>query len=194
MSDPLPIALHEHRAAAALVLDTLDQLTEPGWTRPWSSRKWSPAQVVEHLCCVYEDGIEQLGGGEPGRVKVGAKMERLLRWFLLPHVLFHRSFPVRVAAPARWTPPADPAVGEAAVSRFRGLARRFEEVVEKASRDAAFVHPYFGRIGLLRAVRLTAVHLEHHRRQIAACLGAATPAMEDVFVPSGGSDPGSAER
>lgn len=189
MTSPLARALREHGDALASTIDTLSQLDAERWARPWGRDKWSPAQIVEHLTLVYEDAIRDLQGGEPVRPRVGPGWQKALRMFLLPHILFHRNFPLRARAPREWRPareasggdgagagggaPEDAAAAEivSATDALSDAAERFEDQAALALEEGRQLrHPYFGPVDALRAIRLAAVHLEHHRRQILHCL------------------------
>ena len=96
--------------------------------------------------------------------RLSSRRQRVLRWFLLPHMLFHRSMP-RVRAP-REVRPAPTALGrEEALERLR----RVGEAAEAAYRDAPaarLTHPYFGSLDRARAFRLIALHVGHHQGQL----------------------------
>jgi hypothetical protein len=89
---------------------------------------------------------------------------------LLPHILFHRSIPVRAPAPRETRPPERCPGPAAALVRLREVAEGFEQRIA-AARNAGggFVtHPYFGALPPEKAMRFCAVHLEHHRPQLPA--------------------------
>jgi hypothetical protein len=165
-------AAREHRAALAAALAQLARLDEVRWAAPWASGKWTRAEVAEHLALTYEAVLHELETGVAMRPRVGAGMQRLLRWVLLPHILFHRSIPLRARAP-RETRPAEafsaPARTEA-TERLRALGERAEARLLAAAADGGrpVHHPYFGALPPHRALRFLAAHLEHHTRQLSA--------------------------
>ena len=163
--------LREHRAAVDRFVETTARVPAARWSLPLEEGKWSPAQVAEHVALFYEHVLSELAGGEPVRRRMGRAMETMLRWVVLPHILFHRTLPVRVHAP-RQVRPSDAGTGrEGFEARLRDAVERFErELALDSSRR--LTHPYFGRLTLPRAMRFAAVHTEHHARQLEP---AATP-------------------
>jgi len=162
-------AVEEHRAALAAFLDVAEQLKEDAWGSPWGPGKWTRAQVAEHLALTYEIAIRELTTGEGLRVRVTGVRQRLLRWILMPHILFHRSLPVRVTAPREARPPEVTAPRGAILRRLRELGVRWEMEMERAigAGGGGLTHPYFGTIPPVKAMRFMAVHIEHHTRQVA---------------------------
>lgn len=164
--------LREHVDALAAMLDSLTEASLERWDVPRAPGKWTPGEIAEHLILVYEGAVRDLEGGTPARARVGPGWQRTLRWFVLPHVLFHRSFPMRVRAPREWRPGEERMEPEAAIRRLADAAHLFEQEAVRAHEEARPLrHPYFGCVDALRALRLAAVHLEHHRRQVLSCLG-----------------------
>ncbi|HVG45057.1 MAG TPA: DinB family protein, partial [Longimicrobium sp.] len=125
-------AADEHRAALAAFLDTAEQLRDDAWNAPWAPGKWTRAQVAEHLALTYEIAIRELTTGQGLRVKVTGVRQRLLRWVLMPHILFHRSLPVRVVAPREVRPPEVTVSRAALLRRLRELGVRWEMEMERA--------------------------------------------------------------
>ncbi|HEX8903733.1 MAG TPA: DinB family protein [Longimicrobiaceae bacterium] len=161
-------AVEEHRAALAAFLDVAEGLSDEAWRSPWGPGKWTRAQVAEHLALAYEALLRELATGEGMRTRVPPWRQRLLRWVVLPHVLFHRSFPVRVASPREVRPPEPTMPRPQLLRRMRELGERFEQEHDRARRGGggSLTHPYFGRVGPVKAMRFVAVHIEHHTRQI----------------------------
>ena len=157
--------LREHRAAVDRFLETTARVPAERWSLPLAEGKWSPAQVAEHVALFYEQALSELGGGEPMRRRVGRAMETVLRWVVLPHILFHRTIPVAVHAPRQLRPSEAGAPREGFEARLRAAVERFER---ELARDGTHrvTHPYFGRLALPRAMRFAAVHTEHHARQM----------------------------
>jgi hypothetical protein len=161
-------AADEHRIALATFLDSAERLPAAAWSRPPAPGKWSPAEVAEHLSLSYEALLAELEKGTPMAVRLPAWRVALLRWVLLPHILFHRSFPLRAPSPREVRPGAAPAERDPALARLRGLGERFEHALDRARRAGGgwVTHPYFGRVPPVKALRFCAVHVEHHRRQV----------------------------
>jgi len=162
-------AEEEHRAALAAFLDVAEELRDDEWTAPWGPGKWTRAEVAEHLSLVYEAAIREIHTGEGLRLRATGVRQRLFRWLILPHILFHRSLPVRVGAPRETRPAAVTAPRTQVLRRLRELGERYEAEMERAIEKGGghLTHPYFGTIPPLKAMRFMAVHIEHHTRQIA---------------------------
>jgi hypothetical protein len=95
---------------------------------------------------------------------------------ILPHILVHRSLPVRAPAPRETRPKAARAARAEALATLRHLGEEFERELDSARRSGSLgiTHPYFGRIEPIKALRFVAIHMEHHRRQVERA-GAAGP-------------------
>ena len=162
-------AAREHEAAVRAFVETAEQLPPERWNAPVAPEKWSPAQITEHLALAYEAMMRELSGGGAMAPRAAGWQQRLLRWFLLPHILFHRKFPSGARAPRETRPAEGNPDQAAALARLRDVADRAQrELIETERRGTKQVmtHPYFGAISALRALRFSAVHVQHHHRQI----------------------------
>jgi hypothetical protein len=162
--------VEEHRTALAAFLDTAETISDAAWREPWAPGKWTRAQVGEHLALSYEAGLRELATGEPMRMKLAGLRLKVARWIILPHILFHRSLPLRARSPREVRPPEQVTARKAdLLRRMRELGERYELEMDRARRDGggSLTHPYFGRLNPVKAMRFVAVHLEHHTRQIA---------------------------
>jgi hypothetical protein len=163
----LETAVAVHRGEAEAYMRSARRIGPEEWGTVREGGKWSPAQITEHLVLYYEAVLVELDGGAGLRMRVGPAMRRLLRWFLLPHILFHRSIPVRAVAPREIRPSDRPAGADALLERLREVTARFEEAaISSDPPGRSLNHPYFGPLPIDRGVRFSAVHLEHHRRQL----------------------------
>ena len=166
-------AVEEHQVAVAAFLDTAGALPDEAWTRPWAPGKWTPAQITEHMVLSYRALVAEVTEGTALRVVTPPVRRTILRLLVLPHILFHRKFPVRAVSP-REVRPGEGVARDEGTRTLRSLAERFEAAAD-ARRHAdggRLTHPYFGVVDLTRGMRFCAVHLEHHRRQLAAASGA----------------------
>jgi hypothetical protein len=146
-------------------LDAAAGVPPDQWVEPVAPGRWSPAQVAEHVVRTYEVGAEQVRTGTGMRPRAGPILQRLLRWFLLPHVIYHRSLPLRARAP-REVKPSEAGVPQGDLPRLlRDAAAGMEREFRGAVRTHVF-HAYFGPIELPRAMRFLAVHTDHHRKQL----------------------------
>lgn len=172
-------AADEHRIALATYLEAADRVPPAAWSLPRAPGKWSPAQITEHLALAYEAGIRELGGGAPMASRAPAWRQKLLRWVVLPHILFHRSFPLRAPSPREIRPGETSAPDRrVALGRLRELAERFEHELDRARRAGGghLTHPYFGTVPPLKGMRFFAVHLDHHRAQVEEATASAATA------------------
>src|SRR4051812_18473221 len=119
-------AVEEHRAALAAFLDAAEQLRDDAWRAPWGAGKWTRAQVAEHLSLSYEAALREIATGQGLRVRVTGARQRILRWVLLPHILFHRSLPLRVVSPREARPAEVTAPRAQVLRRLRELGERYE--------------------------------------------------------------------
>ena len=158
------VAMHD-RAVAGYASDAGNIRS---WMQPLAPQKWSAAEITTHLILAFEAVLREAAGGPPMQLK-GTRFKRfMLRHVIMPRIIRGDGFP-RAAAP-RETRPIDVSADAATtIARFRALgaqvtadlsARRMQQP------DLRFTHPYFGSIELLQAVRVSARHIDHHRRQL----------------------------
>ena len=165
--DPWERASREHQAAVEGFIAAAASIPAEAWHAPLRPGGWTPAQVAEHVVLSYEVFAGQLAGDPEMKRILGPVKQALLRWVLLPHVLFHRSFPVTAGAP-REVRPRGPGVERADLEpRLRLAADRLARDVRVSSLPH-IRHPYFGPLPLRRAFRFVAVHTEHHTKQLRA--------------------------
>jgi uncharacterized damage-inducible protein DinB len=161
--------VEEHREATRRFADSVRSLPTGAWSRSRGDGRWSPAEVTEHLSLAFDAAVRQMAGGERMAPRAGTVMQALLRWFLLPHIVFHRSFPLRARAPREIRPTSSDSDPGSAMDRFAAKAEAFEAAIaELAARERrrTLEHPYFGRITPLQMLRFSTAHVEHHRRQL----------------------------
>ena len=162
--------VEEHQVALAAYLDAAERVPEAAWTRPYAPGRWTPAEITEHLAMTYRVFIGEVNGGPAMKLKLTPFRRRMLRLLMLPHMLFHRTFPRRAPAPREVRPGEGPFPPRAeALARMRALGEAIEREAERARAAGmkGVSHAYFGTIDLTRGMRLCAVHLEHHTRQVA---------------------------
>ena len=161
-------AAREHRAALDQYLEFAWSIDGARWSVAPRSGSWSPAEVTEHLALAYEAVLHELATGESMAPRMGAVARTLLRWFLLPHMLFHRSMP-RATAPRETRPSTLPASREEGLARLQDVASRAAALLAERP-EASIVHPYFGRLDRTRALRFAALHMEQHQRRLSSAL------------------------
>lgn len=163
-------AVDEHHAAVAAYIETAERLSPDAWTQPWAPGKWTPAMITEHLSMVYRTFVQEVRGGAGMKLKLTPVHRALLKLLLLPHMLFHRTFPRGARAPREVRPAGDGLPRHQALAELRVLAEEFEQEATRARAAGRrhVTHPYFGNIDITRGMRFAAVHVEHHTRQIAS--------------------------
>jgi hypothetical protein len=161
----------EHWEAVDAFLEAAMAVSPARWREPLGTGRWTPAQLSEHVLRTYEASIEQLRGDLPTRIRVGPVAQRLLRWVLLPHILFRRSIPLRSRSPGAITPSEKGVEQSELTARLREAA----EVLHHEFRTTAsthLLHPYFGALDLRTGMRFVAAHTDHHRKQLSGALAA----------------------
>ena len=161
-------AVREHRAALARYLEFARRIAPELWSRPAREGGWSPAEVTEHLALACEAVLRELHGGPAMEPRLGRGSQALLRWFLVPHMLFHRSMP-RAAAPRETRPSRTPASAAEGIARLANLGDRLERAFVDTP-SPIIDHPYFGPLDRRRALRLAALHIEVHQRRLSSAL------------------------
>lgn len=161
-------AADEHEVALAAYLDTAASLSADAWERPWGEGKWTPAQVTEHLTRAYEALLAELREGRAMELKMAPWRRTLTRWILLPHILFHRSFPLRAPSPREIRPQEVRGGRDAALQALRAGGETFvrELAAARLQGHAGLTHPYFGKVEPIKVLRFVGIHIEHHRKQI----------------------------
>jgi len=165
----VPARVEEHREATRRFADAVRALPASAWSAARGDGSWGPAEVTEHLSLAFDVTVRQISGGERMAPRAGPAMQALLRWFLLPHIVFHRSFPLRARAPREIRPVFPDPNPESALDRFGAKAEAFETAISALAtgeRRRTLEHPYFGRINPLQMLRFSTAHVEHHRRQV----------------------------
>ena len=163
--DPWERPSRENRAAVDGFIRTASRIPPDAWNAPLRPGGWSPAQVAEHIVLAYEVFVGQLAGDPPMKRILGPVKQTLIRWFLLPHVLFHRSFPVRAGAPREVRPDGPGIPQDTLEPRLRAASERLDRDI-RVTPLQHIPHPYFGPLPMRRALRFIAVHTEHHQRQL----------------------------
>jgi hypothetical protein len=171
-------ALARHAAAAGAYCETASGIGEAAWDAPYAPRKWSPAQITEHLTRTYDVVLNQLRGGSGLRVRSNWVVRGLLRTTVLRWIFRHRALPRGAKAPSEVVPERVGGTQAEAVARMAARAREFEQEVweRRGHRGLHLTHHLFGEIALLPGVDFVAIHIEHHHRQIAHAVPGAAAA------------------
>lgn len=178
-------AVREHRAALSAFREIVSRAEEASWREPVGEGegKWTRAQVAEHLVLTHQAVLKEVEQGQAMAPRVGGAVRTVLRWLLLPHVLFHRSIPVRARTPREARPSPEGLDAAVAGERLPALGLELEGALGRR-RGAYVTHPYFGRLPALRALRFLAVHIEHHLRQMDPAGSRRTPPKPEGGAPA----------
>ena len=161
-------AVSHHSAAVHQFLATASAVAPSAWPAPVAPGKWSPGQITAHVTLAYDAMGQELRGTPGMRIRTTWWQRLIFRAVVLPALLRNGTIPGGAKAP-RETRPHDVVTDQAAaIEQLRQAAAAFEEDIGKAHAGggARLTHPYFGRLDTLQAIRLVAVHTEHHTRQL----------------------------
>ena len=168
------MALAEHDMAVREVLDICERIPAGRWHEAPAPGKWSPSDIVFHLCRAYELGRDAGDGGPGMRLLVSPSRAWALRTLLLPVILLTRRFPRGVRAPREVVPDAatsQRSTPDIAMGRLERTAREAAAALRRVAetRPAPRVtHAYFGPLAPRTALRVLSAHTTHHARGLAA--------------------------
>ena len=161
-------AAADHRAAIDSAAADVERVGRSEWERPLRPGKWSPAEIAQHLIVAYAPAVSELAGGRGYARRLSPFMSRLARWVALGGILSGKKFPGGAKAPPEARPVGPfPPPAEAA-ARLRSAAESFERTICEAHRGGGgrITHGYFGSLTAPQALKLVAMHAEHHRKQL----------------------------
>lgn len=166
-------ALAEHERALAAFASACERIPPASWHRAPAPGKWSPAEVVVHVCQAYELGRDAAAGGPGMRLLVSRRRAWQLRTLMLPLVVVTSRFPRGVPAPREVTP--DPAASrgltpDAAAARLERVAGDAAAALRRAADVRPMpriMHAYFGALTPRASLRLLSAHTRHHARGLA---------------------------
>ena len=166
-------AAEEHRRAIADCAAVIHLVAPAEWERARAEKKWTPAQIAEHLAIAYDPPLAELAGTGGFRLLVPWWKRRILRWKFLATIL-EGTFPPGVPAPREIRPAVTAPTPEDGARR---LVERSEIFLERfaaahAQGRARVTHPYMGRLDGVVALRFLTSHVRHHRRQLPSSGGA----------------------
>lgn len=173
-------ALDEHEKAVRSFVAACEQLPAGRWHQASALDKWSPSDVVLHLCKAYDLGRQAVAGHPGMRLRVTPWRAWMLRAFLMPMIFLTGRFPRGVPAPKEVLP--DPAESnelsrESAMARLGRNAREAAEALRTIAEDhprVRVMHAYFGPLTPHQALRMLSAHTQHHARELVRA-GAAPP-------------------
>ncbi len=169
MSRPLEFtkSAADHREAIEAVARTVESLDRGVWNVAREPGKWSPAEIAQHLILSYGPPFAELAGGAGFSVRLPWWKRTVLRWKVLPKILYAEKFPKGAPAPKEARPKAGAASPEEAARLLRENAGQFELRLSEAhaARSVRLTHSYFGKLTASQILKLMAVHAHHHRAQ-----------------------------
>jgi hypothetical protein len=161
-------AASDHRAAIAAVVADFERIVPSEWEIPLRPGKWSPAEIAQHLTVAYSPALSELAGGAGYARRLSPLLTRVARWVALGGILSGKKFPAGAKSPpeARPTGPFPPP--SEAAARLRSVSEAFERTISEAHRAGAgrITNAYFGILTAPQALKLVAMHAEHHRKQL----------------------------
>jgi hypothetical protein len=166
-------ALDEHDVAVRELMATCERIPVGRWHQSPAPGKWSPSDVVRHICRAYEVGRDAADGGPGMRLLVSPTRAWALRTLLLPVVLRTQRFPRGVRAPREVVPPDETSARSAPDESLARLERVAQEAVVALRRAAAgrpvtrLMHAYFGPLAPRTALMVLSAHTRHHARALA---------------------------
>jgi hypothetical protein len=170
MSRPLDFAkaAADHREAIEAFARTVESLDRDAWNVSREPGKWSPAEIAQHLILSYGPPLAELAGGAGFSVRLPWWKRTVLRWKMLPKILYAEKFPKGAPAPREARPKAGAASPEEAARLLRENAGQFELRLSEghAARSVRLTHSYFGKLTAPQILKLMAVHAHHHRAQL----------------------------
>jgi hypothetical protein len=166
-ADPYAQAADEHRGAVDACAAAIRSVAGADWERARDPRKWTPAQIAEHLAVSYDPLISELDGGSGFRIVVPWWKRRILRWKFLAPILAG-TFPSGVPAPREVRPATTAPSPEEGARKLKDRAGVFLDRLERARQSgrASLTHPYMGRLSEVEALRFLTSHAHHHCRQL----------------------------
>ena len=159
-------ALKANRAAVEAFLADVDQLAST-WLTPRAPRKWTPAQVTEHVARGYDESAKLFAGQPALFPSLPGLIRPVARGLLFNRVVRKGTFPK-----ARTNRPMDPETGPATPAegraRLEAALAGFERQAKMtgSAGDAMVASKTFGAVKLSDWVRFQEVHARHHQKQL----------------------------
>jgi len=156
--------LADNRAAVERLIAAAEGSAD-AWTEPRAPRKWSPAQIVEHVAMSLEEGGNVVAG-RPAKLPSLPFFLRPLAALMFKRVLRKGGFP-NVKTNKAMDPPRGPADPGAGRERLLGATAVFEaECRARAAMGRDAVSHTFGRVKVEEYARFVALHTRHHLAQM----------------------------
>lgn len=162
----LETGLAAARAAVDEVIATCAACADR-WATPPAPKKWSPAQVVEHVARSHEEAARDMAGERSLLPNLPAPLRFVLRKMLFERVLASGVFP-RAKTNRAMDPVTGPDSPATAAARIAAAWRAFADAsaIREAGGGTAASRT-FGAVPLVDYVRFQEIHTRHHRAQMA---------------------------
>ncbi len=166
-ADAFAQAADEHRRVVDECAAMIREVAGADWASVRDPKKWSPAQIAEHLAVSYDPLLSELEGGAGMRMVVPWWKRRILRWKFLPSILAG-TFPRGVPAPREVRPTSTAPTPGAGAQRLTERAGVFVDSFARAhaAGRARVTHPYLGTLEDTVALRFLTSHVRHHEKQL----------------------------
>ena len=153
------------RAAVDELVETSVACTE-WWSVPAAPKKWSPAQVVEHVARSLEEAARDMAGQRSRLPNLPTPLRFVARKLLFERVLARVAFP-RAKTNKAMDPETGPESPAAAGLRLEAAWRTFAGACETVSAGGGpAASRVFGAVPLADYVRFQEIHTRHHRAQM----------------------------
>lgn len=160
-------SIRDNQTAVVEFIAVAGQLPPDRWNRSPASRKWTPAQLVDHVRLVYDLSLKVADGSYvglafPGWVRV------LFRRMFFARVLARGYFKTGGRGPKAFDPASDPGAGDQLFRRLQAASDGLEQCLTSIQRSgrAEIIHPFFGALPLADYLRFQAIHTRHHLKQL----------------------------
>jgi hypothetical protein len=166
--------LDEHDVAVRELVAVCERIPPDRWLESPAPGKWSPGEVVLHLCRAYALGRDAGDGGPGMRLRVSPSRAWALRTLLLPVILATQRFPRGVRAPAEVVPDAATSerwTRDVALARLQRVAEEAAATLRRIADlrpEPRVIHAYFGPLAPRAALRVLSAHTRHHARGLAS--------------------------
>ena len=153
------------RAAVDEMVETSVACAER-WSVPAAPKKWSPAQVVEHVARSLEEAALDMAGQHSTMPNLPAPLRFVARKLLFERVLARGSFP-RAKTNKAMNPETGPESPAAARLRLDAAWHTFAEACKTLSAGGGLAASrVFGAVQVADYVRFQEIHTRHHRAQM----------------------------
>jgi hypothetical protein len=136
------------------------------WTVPRGPRKWTPAQIVEHVARAVEESANDMAGRKTRLLSLPGPARVLVRSLVFNRVAKHRKF-FKAKTNRAMDPETGPGAAKDARARLHEALTAFEIAADASAREGDTIHSVvFGRVSLADYIVFQELHVRHHRTQL----------------------------